>query len=78
MQQRIAPGATLALVFGILGLIVFAIVFGPLAIWQASKARKAIQENPELGGGGRATAGLVLGILGIVFWIVGLVVSLAM
>jgi uncharacterized membrane protein YfcA len=76
MEQRIAPGATLSLVFGILGLIIFAFVFGPLAIWQASKARKAIQEAPELGGGGRATAGLVLGILSIVFWVIGIFVML--
>jgi uncharacterized Tic20 family protein len=76
MEQRTAPGATLALVFGILGVIIFAIIFGPLAIWQATKARKAIKEDPELGGGGRATAGLVLGILAIVFWIVGLLIFL--
>jgi uncharacterized Tic20 family protein len=76
MQQRMAPGATLALIFGILGLLVFAIIFGPLAIWQATKARKAIQEDPELGGGGRATAGLVLGIVAIVLWVIGLLVFL--
>jgi uncharacterized Tic20 family protein len=76
MQQRMAPGATLALIFGILGLLIFAIIFGPLAIWQALKARKAIKEDPELGGEGRATAGLVLGIVSIVLWIVGLLVFL--
>lgn len=76
MEQRVAPGATLSLVFGILGLVIFAFVFGPLAIWQASKARKAIQEDPELGGGGRATAGLVLGIVSIVFWVIGIFVLL--
>ncbi|MFD1506738.1 DUF4190 domain-containing protein [Georgenia yuyongxinii] len=46
----------LALVFGILAIVAFGPVFGPLAIWQAKKAEQA---------GGRATAGKVLGWVGL-------------
>lgn len=69
MNERMAPGATIALIFGILGCVIFPIVFAPLAIWYGWMARKAIKEDPELHGGGRAAAGQVLGIVGIVLFI---------
>ncbi|GAA1621246.1 hypothetical protein [Georgenia ruanii] len=53
--------ATLSLVFGILGVIVLPIL-APLALWQASKAEKL---------GKSATAGKVLGWIGVVFLALG-------
>ena len=47
----------MALLFGILGLFILGVVFGPLAITQANKAEKA---------GGDATAGKVLGWIGLI------------
>lgn len=59
--MRGTKNARLALVFGIIGLFFFGLVFGPLAIWQASKADKF---------GVSAKGGFVLGwvvtILGVV------------
>ncbi|MEE6282157.1 hypothetical protein [Georgenia sunbinii] len=52
--------AQLSLIFGIIGLFFFGLVFGPLAIWQASKAEK--MNKP-------ATAGKVLGWIALVFGI---------
>ena len=65
-----APGAVASLVLGIIATVIgtffCGVVFGPLAIWQASTARRAIQSDPMYGGGGMATAGMVLGIIGLV------------
>jgi hypothetical protein len=58
--------ATLSLVFGILGVVVLPIL-APLALWQASKAEKL---------GKSATAGKVLGWIGVAFLIIGVLVFL--
>jgi len=63
-----APGATASLVYGILGLIICGVVFGPLAISKANAAKRSIAENPIYGGGGMATAGMVLGIIDLIAW----------
>ncbi len=68
-----APGAVASLVCGIIGLL----ICGPLAIVaivQANKAKRLIAENPTYGGGGMATAGLVLGIIGVIGWVIMLMV----
>lgn len=61
-----APGAVASMVYGIIGLLFCGVVFGPIAIVKANKARSAIATNPTYGGGGYATAGLVLGIVDLV------------
>jgi hypothetical protein len=63
-----APGAVASLVFGIIGLFVCGIIFGPIAISKANQAKRDIAANPTYGGGGLATAGLVMGIIDIVAW----------
>jgi len=67
-----APGAVAALVCGLIGLVFCGVILGIIAIVNASKARSEIARNPRYGGGGMATAGLVLGIVdcvlhGVVF-----------
>ncbi len=64
--------ATEALTYGIIGLFCFGIVLGPVAISKALKAKKMIAMNPQLAGSGKATAGLVLGIIALVFWVIGI------
>ena len=62
--ERTSGMAIAALVLGILGISILAIIFGAIAISQTNK-------DPNLKGRGLAIAGLVLGILGmigIVFW----------
>jgi uncharacterized protein DUF4190 len=61
-----------ALTYGIVGMFCFGIVLGPVAISKALKAKKMISMNPRLAGSGKATAGLVLGILALVFWVIGI------
>jgi hypothetical protein len=72
-----APGAVSSLVFGILGLLVCGVVFGPLAIAKGNEAKRAIAENRTLTGSGLATAGVVLGVVDIVTWVLLLVVRMA-
>ncbi|PYG01887.1 hypothetical protein SAMN05216184_101352 [Georgenia satyanarayanai] len=62
--MRGEKAAQTSLIFGIIGLFFAGIVFGPLAIWQASKAERMNQS---------ATAGKVLGWLAVV-WGIGQVV----
>jgi len=67
-------GATRALTLGILSFICLPIVFGPAAIYEGVKAKKAIeQSNGALTGRELAIAGIVLGALGLVVgsaWII--------
>ncbi len=63
-----APGAVGALVLGIIGVIFLGFIFGPIAMSQSSKAKREIAMNPMYTGGGMATAGFVLGIIGTVIW----------
>ena len=75
-----APGAVASLVLGIIGIVFCGIVLGPLAIWQASSARRAIDSDPMYGGGGMATAGKVLGIISVVLgglWFISFLVGLS-
>jgi hypothetical protein len=64
--------ATEALTYGIIGLFCFGIVLGPVAISKALKAKKMMAMNPRLAGSGKATAGLILGIIALVFWVIGI------
>jgi tetratricopeptide (TPR) repeat protein len=64
-----------ALTFSIVGIFCFGIVMGPLAISRALKARKMIAANPNLTGSGKATAGLVIGIIDVVGWAVSILAN---
>lgn len=65
-----APGAVAALVYGLVGLVFCQIILGPVAIAKASSAKKAMADDPTLGGDGLATAGMVLGIVDIVVFVI--------
>ncbi len=71
-----APGATAALVYGIVGFFVCGIVLGPLAISKANAAKRAMAENPTYGGAGLATAGTVLGVIDIIGWAIVLILRM--
>ena len=68
-----APGAVSSLVFGIIGLFFCGIVLGPIAISKSNQAKRDIAANPTYGGGGLATAGMVMGIIDIIGWAIFLV-----
>jgi hypothetical protein len=71
-----APGATQSLVYGIIGLFICGVIFGPLAISKSNQAKSSIAMDPTLGGSGLATAGMVLGILDIAGWAIILLMRL--
>ena len=71
-----APGAVQSMVFGIIGLLSCGVVFGPLAISRSSSAKREIAMNPMYGGGGYATAGMVLGILDLVAFAILMMIRL--
>jgi hypothetical protein len=61
-----------ALKYAIIGIFCFGIVLEPIAISKALKARKMIAANPNLTGGGKANAAVVIGIIGLILWVIGL------
>jgi len=72
------PEATVALVLGILSPLTCGVVLGPIAIWYGRRAQQQIRANPAaLGGEGLATAGIWLGAIGIVVFVIELVVALS-
>jgi hypothetical protein len=66
-----------SLKYAIIGFFCFGIILGPIAISKALKARKMIAMNPQLTGSGKATAGLVLGIVVCVLWLLGIIARFA-
>jgi Domain of unknown function (DUF4190) len=71
--QADAPGATTALVLGILGLVVCG-VLAPFAWYYGNRALEEIElSGRTLGGHGNAKAGQIMGIIGTILLGVGLV-----
>lgn len=66
-----AGGAIASLVCAIIGIFILGIILGPIAIALSVGARRRIQEDPNLGGNGIATAGLVIGIVETVLSVLG-------
>ena len=69
-----ARNATVSLVLGILGLIICPIVCSPLAIMYGKRAKDEIRSRPGLGGEGAASAGVILGWIGLALVVVGVLV----
>lgn len=65
-----------ALAAGLLGFVFCPFVASTVAIVLGVKGRREAEWNPERGGGGLATAGLVLGVVGLVAWTVYVVLAL--
>jgi hypothetical protein len=62
-----------ALTYSIIGLFCFGIILEPIAIHKALKAKKMMKLNPQLSGAGKATAGLIIGIVGLILWVLGMI-----
>lgn len=67
-EDRTSRKATWALICGIAGMIVFALVFSTVAIALGVVAKNEIERDPHLHGQGKAIAGIVLGVIGLVFF----------
>jgi hypothetical protein len=63
--QRTSGYAVASLVLGIAGFFVFPVIPSILAIVFGGKAREEMRANPAIGGDGLATAGIVLGWVGV-------------
>jgi Domain of unknown function (DUF4190) len=63
--QRTSGYAIASLILGIAGFFVFPIVPSILAVVFGQKAKEDLRRDPALGGEGLATAGIVLGWVGI-------------
>ena len=69
-------GASLA--FGILGIFFFGWLFGPIAIWLGKRAQKEMEENPEaIEGACQAEAGITLGWIDIILWVILVIIIIA-
>lgn len=75
---RSSSQATTALVLGIVGIFLFGIILGPLAIYLGGKAEREITESGgRLTGARRASAARVLGWVALALWVVVFVVNLS-
>ena len=75
MNVPVRQSSTLALVSliaGILGWTLAPFIGSLVAVITGHMARKELRLNPAMEGGGLATAGLILGWIGLVFWILGI------
>ena len=69
---------TTVLVLGIVSIFCFGIVLGPIAAIMGRNAVKEIDANPSAyTNRGQVQAGMILGIIAIVLWVVGLVIRIA-
>jgi hypothetical protein len=67
-----------ALTYSIVGLFCFGIILEPIAISKALKAKKMIEMNPRLTGSGKVTAALIIGVVGLVLWVLSIIARVAM
>jgi len=71
VEVRTSGKATAAMVCGIVGLLLFGIILGPIAICLGVSAKSEINQKPrELQGSCQANAGITCGIVAIVLWII--------
>ena len=66
-----------ALKLAIFSLFCFGFIIGPIAIFRGFKARRIIDENPNLTGGGKATAAIVIGIIVVILNIIGIMAKVS-
>jgi hydrogenase-4 membrane subunit HyfE len=62
-----------ALKYAIIGIFCFGIILEPIAIKKALEAKKMIEMNPRLTGSGKATAALVIAVVGLILWVLGII-----
>jgi hypothetical protein len=73
--QGTSGEATASLILGICGLVICSLICSPLAIMYGKRARRSIAASGgRLGGESQATAGIVMGWIGVGLLILGLVV----
>ena len=76
--RRTSGLAIAALACGIAGLTLFPVLASIAAVVLGVMARDEIRRDPTLDGDGLATAGLVLGWIGVAFAVLGLLLALGL
>jgi len=77
-EVKVEPAdAGSAMTMGIIGIFCFGIILGPIAISKANRALAVINAEPGTPGKGKATAGLVLGIIDTVLGILNILLLIA-
>jgi hypothetical protein len=69
--------ASEALKYAIVSLFCCGPVLGPMAISKGMQAKGLIADNPRLAGDGKATAAIVIGSIGLTFWVLGMLAQFA-
>lgn len=59
-----------ALIYALVGLLCFGIILGPIAIYKSIAALNKIKENPQFRGRNKAIAGIIIGILDILGFLI--------
>ena len=62
--------AKTAFICGLLGFFCFGFILGPLAIFLGLSAHSELKRRKGASGGGMATAGIILGIVDIIAWVI--------
>jgi hypothetical protein len=75
-ERRTSGAAIASLVLGVIGITAFPLIPSVLALVFGSRARAEIRANPDVSGEGLATAGVILGWIGVAFFALGLLVVL--
>ncbi len=65
-----------ALIKAIVSIFCCGIILAPLAISDASNAKKVIDRDPSLTGRGLATAAQIIGVMALIFWVISLLIRL--
>ncbi len=65
--------ANSALKYAIIGIFCFGIILEPIAISKALKAKKMMEQNPQLAGSGKANAALIIAIIALGLWVLGMI-----
>ena len=76
VSEGTSGNAIASMVLGIVGLVFFPLVPSILAIVLGRSAKRDIRERPGLAGEGMATAGIVLGWVGVALVVIGVVLVL--
>lgn len=71
------PEAGEALKYALIGLICLGIILEPIAISKALQAKKMIAANPNLTGSGKATAALIIAIIGLSLWVISIIARIS-
>jgi hypothetical protein len=71
-ESRTSGAAIASLVLGVVGVTVFPLIPSVLALVFGSRARGEMRADPAVSGEGLATAGIILGWIGVAISLIGL------